>query len=547
MAFPVAARYIRFWCNSTYGPREQCGLHKVRFYEGGTAVNPPITADIWPADALVVNVKNAPYFAVGDGITDDYAALQAAISDYEGSLRMIYLPAGAYRVSQPLACRNNNVPVGTQRNGFTWIRGASRDTTTIRLDDGVLTNLSQPRHLLYTGFANTLNNFGGPGGIQQISRNLTEHLASPALGLFPNEGASLRLPVGDTPPLKIEPPANWVNARNYRITTEMDNAPAIQRAIDTGAATVYLPKGAYSISSPIFLRGALRHFAMLGSAFYRDSGLAALVLKDGATETVTIDNASETFTGNIPITISADRSLSCRNLGGFSWTSQTHRGRLYLENCVGDSIRIGVGSKLWGRGLNLENNNATFVSEMLTNNGGKLWVFGYKTEGRDTTVTTTRGGETELLGGLNYSGFSNAGTPMVRVEDSRVALVFAEVNFTGLPFNPIVVETSENVTRSFLSSQVPRAVGGARLQLYCSKRPLVEARISQPLGAQTQLTWNSIPTRKYFVETNTDLISPWQILPSSPATAATGQYRMNNTAPASDPRRFYRVALSDEP
>jgi Pectate lyase superfamily protein/F5/8 type C domain len=723
LSSPVAARYLRFWCDSTYGPREQCGLHKVRFYEGGTVSTPPAVSDIWPADAKIVNVKEAPYFAKGDGVTDDHAALQAAIRDYEGKLRMIYLPAGIYRVSQPLVCRDNNIPAGTQRNGLTWIRGASRETSIIRLDDGVLTNLSQPRHLLYTGyfrfndgsgnsadwfhttitdltldtgsqnpaakglafysnnigivrnvtirsgdgqgligldcgfagqngpntvknlrvsgfatgiyaadainsqtyedielsgqttvgiqndaqilsirnltttgsvpairsaayyafvslvnanlqgtgnvsgvsaienegmlfardinvtgFGTSLKNVGGPGGISQISGNLREHLASPSLGLFPNEAASLRLPVEETPPIADGALPTWANVRNYRLTTELDIAPAAQRAIDSGATTVYFPTGFYTLRSPIILRGALQHLSLLGSGFYRDTPEAAIQLGNGTSQVVTVDSARETFTGNIPIRLSADRTLSCRDLAGFSWDSRTHRGRLFIENCVGSSVHLGVGSDLWARGLNLENNSGgTVVSEMLTNDGGRAWVLGYKTEGKDTLITTLRGGQTELLGGLNYSGFSDAGTPMVRLVDSRVSLTFAEVNFTGYPFSPVVVETRQGVTRTLTNAQTPGAVGGSRLQLYSSNRPLVSTSISRTAPQEIQLSWDAIPTRRYHIETSTELQNDWQILPSSAATASPGQFQMNFTIPTTDPRRFYRIGLLDTP
>jgi Pectate lyase superfamily protein/F5/8 type C domain len=724
LSSPVAARYLRFWCDSTYGPREQCGLHKVHFYQGGTVSTLPTASDIWPADAKVVNVKEAPYFARGDGVTDDHAALQAAIRDYEGKLRMIYLPAGIYRVSQPLVCRDNNIPAGTQRNGLTWIRGASRETSIIRLDDGVLTNLSQPRHLLYTGFfrfndgsgnsadwfhttitdltldtgsqnpaakglafysnnigivrnvtirsgdgqgligldcgfagqngpntvknlrvsgfaigiyaadainsqtyedidltgqtnvgiqndvqilsirnltttgsvpairsaayyafvslvnanlqgtgnvsavsaienegmlfardinvtgfGTTLKNLGGPGGISQISGNIREHLASSSLGLFPNEATSLCLPVEETPPVIDGPLSSWANVRNYRLTSELDNAPAAQRAIDSGATTVYFPTGYYTLRSPIILRGALQHLALLGSGFYRDTAQAAIVLGSGTSPVVTMDHARETFTGNITIRLAADRALSCRDLAGFNWDSHTHRGRLFIENCVGSSVHLGVGSDLWARGLNLENNSGgTIISEMLTNDGGRAWVLGYKTEGKDTLITTLRGGQTELLGGLNYSGFSDAATPMVRLVDSRVSLTFAEVNFTGYPFSPVVVETRQGITRTLTNGQTPGAVGGSRLQLYSSNHPLVTAAISLVAPQQIQLNWKAIPTRSYSIETSTQLQNDWQILPGSgTTTAGPGQFQMHFTAPANGPRRFYRIGLLDTP
>jgi hypothetical protein len=54
-------------------------------------------------DPGVVNVKDAPYGARGDSVTDDTAALQRAIVDHD----VVFLPKGYYRVSRPLQLRAN--------------------------------------------------------------------------------------------------------------------------------------------------------------------------------------------------------------------------------------------------------------------------------------------------------------------------------------------------------------------------------------------------------------------------------------------------------
>jgi hypothetical protein len=47
-----------------------------------------------------INVKNAPFNAVGDGTTDDTAAIQAALNAAAG--RNVYVPAGTYRITSTL-------------------------------------------------------------------------------------------------------------------------------------------------------------------------------------------------------------------------------------------------------------------------------------------------------------------------------------------------------------------------------------------------------------------------------------------------------------
>jgi parallel beta-helix repeat protein len=54
-----------------------------------------------PQGGGYLNVKQSPYNAVGDGVTDDYAAISQALSDAAGGLG-VYFPKGTYLISQPL-------------------------------------------------------------------------------------------------------------------------------------------------------------------------------------------------------------------------------------------------------------------------------------------------------------------------------------------------------------------------------------------------------------------------------------------------------------
>ena len=85
-------------------------------------------------------------------------------------------------------------------------------------------------------------------------------------------------------------------------------------------------------------------------------------------------------------------------------TARVEGAEWFFEDVVTHDLHLKK-QKLWARQLNIENQGTHLI-----NDGGDLWILGYKTERGGTLLDTRGGGRSEVLGGFSY-------TP--RREDSR--------------------------------------------------------------------------------------------------------------------------------
>ncbi len=84
-------------------------------------------------ERISINVKAAPFYAKGDGVTDDWLAIQSALNSIplpdsaEYTQAAVYMPPGKYYISKPLKIQQP----------FTELRGAGISSTTITTSNGV--------------------------------------------------------------------------------------------------------------------------------------------------------------------------------------------------------------------------------------------------------------------------------------------------------------------------------------------------------------------------------------------------------------------------
>ena len=362
-----------------------------------------------------------------------------------------------------------------------------------------------------TGYTKAIqNNYGDKASV--TGPNISEFSSQTPLSLFPTRANSLKLTVKDTPDAPSDSVSTWANVRNFRLVTDPDDTAAVQRAIDSGASTVYFPgQGNYYLASKVILRGNVRRIVGMQAQIFSAGTGGGFQVEAGTPPTVWMEDMGLTG-GSVDLVNNSSRVLVCRNLQDLFVYPQGS-GDLYLENVAIGALTVN-GQKVWARQLNIER-----VDPKVTNNGGTLWILGMKAEDGGTLIKTTGGGKSELLGGLYYSLTGNLAPMFINVESS-VSFSVGEVNFSYNPFLELVRETRNGVTRTLTRDNTPqrRYVPGSMLPLYVGYYD--PAYLAPPYNVQAiggdrsvSLTWDAMPgALSYTVRRSTSAAGPFTTL-----------------------------------
>jgi Pectate lyase superfamily protein len=250
---------------------------------------------------------------------------------------------------------------------------------------------------------------------------------------------SLRLPIQETPEVPWDAPKTWavVDAFGADPTGKTDSSSAVQRAIDSGATTVFFP-GFYQIEKPVIIRGKVRRLLGTGAWIdYEGKSKPDFIVSDGTEKTVVIEHFSPINGG---IEVNTNRTVVLRSLE--AQITHKGKGRLFLEDVATGDLRLRPGQQVWARQLNVEN-EGTHV----TNDGGNLWVLGYKTERGGTLLHTKSSGRSEVFGTFSYTTTAGKLAPMFITEDSSAYIFFTEVCYSGDPFAILIREIRKGIIK----------------------------------------------------------------------------------------------------
>lgn len=257
---------------------------------------------------------------------------------------------------------------------------------------------------------------------------------------FGGTSGSLRLTVRETPDVPHDDPKTWavVDAFGADPTGSKDSAGAVQKAIDSGATTVFFP-GSYALDTPVTVRGKVRRLLGAGGWIdYLGKSKPDFVVAAGDAPAVVVEHFSPINGG---VAIDSERTVVLRSLEAHRITRKG-KGELYLEDVATGDLRLARNQQVWARQLNVENEGAH-----VTNDGGSLWVLGYKTERGGTLLRTAGGGASEVFGTFSYTTTAGKLAPMFVTEDARAFAFFGEVCYTGDPFAVLIRETRRGVSR----------------------------------------------------------------------------------------------------
>jgi len=302
-----------------------------------------------------------------------------------------------------------------------------------------------------------------------------------ALGTAPSLSEQSRglLPVSETPTYWNDNLTDWV-AVGPSLKEEQDDTAAIQRAVDSGKSTVYFPNNrSYFISDTVVIRGAVRQVLGMGSEI--SLGAAKIPFSDRqhprplfridptAGKFVFLENmffnaqypGEVLFENNSPATVTIKHCMGWVGAEGYrrSYCNTANAtGNLFLEDVFLPGWEF-TNQNVWARQFNPENPDGDGTMPQVTNNGGNLWILGFKTEGPAPFLTTTSGGTTELLGAYNYVSATNA--PKVPAEavpygvtDSKAALTFVSDNFRDNDYRVYIRETQGTAVHEWKGSDL---------------------------------------------------------------------------------------------
>jgi hypothetical protein len=222
----------------------------------------------------------------------------------------------------------------------------------------------------------------------------------------------LDLPLLAPPPERADPVDTWVNALKGMRPSDQpeDITAALRRAMASGASTIYLPYGRYTISDGISIPPTVRRIVGMNASitvrperepnFARDTGMFRI---DQPGPPLHIERLAFDMTDlgdQLAVQVTAQRDVVLRDIvtAGTSLLDRgTDGGRVFIEDVCCGAMKLAGHNPVYAWQLDTEGDNTR-----ITNDGAPLTILGLKTEGDCTVLDNRNGARSVVLGGLAY-------------------------------------------------------------------------------------------------------------------------------------------------
>ena len=317
-----------------------------------------------------------------------------------------------------------------------------------------------------------------PGGNVVVGPRINEYIShrSPVVSTG-QEQKSLNLPVEETPKVPWEQDmSQWVSVNEYGAHGDglTNDTQAIQKAMNAGKAVVYFQPGTYLINRSITIPKHVQRVNFMysdlvaGEDLQNQEGQGTFKISGESEKPLIIEDlfAFELYFGaQYLIDHACRRTVILSDLHtqvGAMYRNSVSGSKVFIENvCTTDQFApyrncfSFTGQQVWARQLNPERANPEVL-----NQNSKLWVLGFKTEKSGTAFYTTKGGYTEVLGGIFNISRSADSNPMIINDNSNVSVFASTTDHRHRPveYNKrwIIEERCKGVTKGLAWDRFPK-------------------------------------------------------------------------------------------
>jgi hypothetical protein len=253
-------------------------------------------------DPIYINVKAPPYNAVGDGITDDTAAIQAALDAAKNSLQGVPgITFGGMEHSVEVYLPNGNYLISAQLDMFDWISLKGDFHTAL-----VAANNNIPI-LCFAAYQNRIENITFTGGKYHLK----------AYGYSAHYGSNLGGPSNEAP--------NWISHCNFQYANGpsfyIDTTPFTSTTITSGSNGVSLPTSTIHVTD--------------SSTFPVYSGVLLVTTNAGVQTVSYTGNTGSSFTGCTGGTGTMSTGGSVAMKGSYAPGRQESSATFHFTHCEG--------------------------------------------------------------------------------------------------------------------------------------------------------------------------------------------------------------------